>query len=290
MARKRSSPRRERAKHPKEASHVREYRLTEEQAQEFARIVRDDLVFLRSLNYCRPSRTDVRIASSILRRLLHEEMFFVAWQIAGLEGEPSISAVDLQTMVADLPPRYIHYAYAGGAKTEGAHHQGYVLLVVPAEEAKTEGHEQVSKRVAKLIKQPTVRGFLLAEFLHSPSVISGEARVSRLQVVRYVANKLGGVHWDNKRGEWTDPIGSRQRLLDENHMIVGRLTGPLYEVLSIAQAISTSSDTTRLIERVGEIAPEEEQSTNVLRFREGRIGNYVEQTFAQKSGGAEPAA
>lgn len=289
VAKNRSSRRKERAEQRKQerrqgqqGPRVREYKLTEVQAQEFARIVRDDLVFLQSLNYRTPSRTEVRIASSILRRLLHEEMLFVAWQIAGLESQPVVQAIDLQAVLADVPARYIHYAYAGGAKTEGANHRGYVLLVVPRAEAEAEGHEAVSQRVSKLFKPGVMGDFPLTEFVNSPALISGEASVSRLQVVRYVANKLGGVHWDNRRGQWTDVVGSRHRLLDEDHVLVGRLSGALYEVLSIAQAIATSADIARLIERVVEIAPEPEYDANVLKFREGRIGKYADMTFTPK--------
>ena len=253
--------------------------LSQEEAAEVCRLVRDDLVFLRSLNYSRPSRTEIRVASSILRRLLHEGMYFGAWRIAELEEEPRISAVDLQGVVSGIELRYIHYAYAGGAKTEGAHHKGYVLLVIPRAEAEAEGQDVVLRRVQQRIKPGVTRTFLLQEFCVSPAVISGGASVSRVDVVRYVANKLGGVHWDNQRGGWTDPVGSRHRLLDEQHLVVGRLPAALYEVISIAQCIAASEDTSRYIDRVEQIAPEEERAVNVLSFREGRIGKYADLTF-----------
>lgn len=261
--------------------------LTEEQAHEFLRIVRDDLLFLQSLNYERPSRTDFRLASAVLRRLLHEGMYQAAWKIAGFEGEQKISATDLQTMIKDVPDRYIHYAYAGGATTEGAHHKGYLLLVVPRDEAKADGHEETAKRVSNLVKLGIIREFSLAEFCQSPSVVSGKAAVSRIGVIRYVANKLGGVHWDNSRGNWTDAVGGRHRLLDEDHIIVGRLPASLYEVVSIAQAISSSKDTGRLVDQIEVLAPEQAQASNVLRFREGRIGKYADLTFNVKDDAEE---
>lgn len=258
---------------------IREIRLTEEETKELMRVVRDDLVFLKSLDYRRPSRTDVRVASSILRRLLHEGMYQTAWTMAGLEGEPSILAVDLQAIVAELQPHHIQYAYAGGAETDGAHHKGYVLLAVPRVEAEAEGYDAAAEQIGKLIKPGVTRVFSLSQFLQSPAVISGKAAVSRLDVVRYVANKLGGVHWDNVRKAWSDPVGSRHRLLDEEHLLVGRLPAPLYEVVSIAQAIASSNGTVRFIERVAAVAPEQERGADVLSFREGRIGKYADITF-----------
>ena len=100
----------------KKEKRQQEVHLSQEEVCEFLRVVRDDLLFLRSLNYSRPSRTEVRVASSILRRLLHEGMYKSGWMLAGLEAEPLISAVDLQAVVASVEPRYIHYAYADWEK------------------------------------------------------------------------------------------------------------------------------------------------------------------------------
>jgi hypothetical protein len=253
--------------------------LSQEDVAEVLRLVRDDLAFLRSLNYSRPSRTEIRVASSILRRLLHEGMYLGAWRLAGLESDPSVSAVDLQAVVSGVEPRYIHYAYAGGAKTEGAHHKGHVLLVIPRAEVQADGQDVVLRRVQQHIKPGVTRTFSLQQFCASPAVISGASAVSRIDVVRYVANKLGGVHWDNRRGGWTDAASSRHRLLDEQHLVVGRLPAALYEVISIAQCIARSDDASRYTERVEQIAPEEERAANVLSFREGRIGKYADITF-----------
>jgi len=206
-------------------------------------------------------------------------MLQTAWVLAGFDREPKFSVVDLRQIVAELPPHYIHYAYAGGATTQGAHHNGHVLLVVPKAEAEAEGVEAVTRRIQQLIKPSVKRDFPLSEFCESPAVISGAASVSRLGVVRYVANKLGGVHWDNRRGEWSDPVGSRHRLLDEGHLVVGRLPAPLYEVISIAQAIALSGDMAEFIARVAQVAPEDERAENVLSFREGRTGKYADMTF-----------
>jgi len=253
--------------------------LTPEQIGEVLRIVRDDLVFLKSLNYGRPSRTEVRVASSILRRLLHEELLQSAWKLAGLEAEPTITALDLRTAVEDIDPRYIQYAYAGGASTQGARYSTNVMLKVPREEVEAEGQKAVLERIQPKLKAGTRRGFRLREFSDSPAVISGSASVSRVHVVRYVADKLGGVHWDPERGSWSGNSSSRDRLLDEQHLIVGRLPAALYEAISISQAIAEADDVTRLIERVKEVAPEHERAAEILSFRGGRIGKYADITF-----------
>jgi len=63
---------------------------------------------------------------------------------------------------------------------------------------------------------------------------------------------------------------------------VGPLPAPLYEVISIAQAVACSDDTSRFIQRVAEVAPEEERGWDILSFREGRIGKYADWTFGPR--------
>lgn len=253
--------------------------LTGEQVNEFLRIVHDDLIFLRSLDYNEPSRTTARVASSILRRLLYDGLYRLAWQLAGMEREPAVLAVDLAAMLNEVEPRYIQYAYAGGAPTKGAQHKGYILLAIPLAEVGVESHEIVARRIQNQLRPVERRFFSLSQFCESPSVISGNAAVSRLTLVRYVANKLGGVHWDNQRGRWTDPVGSRHRLLDEEHIFVGVLPGALFEIVSIAHAIASSQSTDELIQRINTVAPEKERTSNILSFREGRVGKYADMAF-----------
>lgn len=256
--------------------------LNAEQAAELLRTVRDDLIYLSSLNFKKPTYSEVRIASSILRRLLNERMYIAGWTVAKLDDEPTVIATDLNTMIEDVPARCIHYAYAGGAKTDGAQHTGYFLLVIPKAEHEKEGAEATAKRVQKTFKPDMRRSFSVDEFCASPCVASGAARVSRAELIWYVANKRGGVHWDNERGEWTNPVDARNRLLDEDHLLVGKLPASLYETLSIAEALTTSDDCQKFIDYVAEIAPEKELSDNVIKFREGRIGKYSDLTFNPK--------
>lgn len=268
--------RQSRRKPPREKRRIE---LSRAERDNFLRTVHDDLALLRKLDFARPLRSEVRVASAILRRLLHELMLINAWRLADLADEPRLTAIDLDSMLRSVDRKYIHYAYAGGATTEGAKHSGYFLLVVPEAEVKAEGRDAVLNRISTSITPPAERDLSLSEFCASTCVASGHAGVSRVGMVRYVANKLGGVHWDNQRGSWTDPIGSRQRLLDEAHLIVGRLPAPLYETLSIAQAVAESADTVRLMKAIDAIAPEDEGATDVLKFREGRLGKYTDMTF-----------
>jgi hypothetical protein len=253
--------------------------LTREQIGEFLRIVRDDLAFLKQMDFRRPSRTTARVASSILRRLLHEGRLFDAWCFSGFDGEPTVEAVDLLARLGAVPRRYIEYAYAAGAQTEIPGAGAFFALRVPAAEAT----ETKAKEVAKLMKPGLPkRSFGLAEFCASPSAVSGESDISRLHVVRYVADKLGGVHWDHERKEWSHQQGSRDRFLDENHTYQGGLPCVFYEVVAIAQAVTNATDIDKLVERIGQLAPEPQVNPNATTFRATRQGPYQELKFHAK--------
>lgn len=85
----------------------------------------------------------------------------------------------------------------------GAHHRGYVLLRVPERELSSFGlPDKATQILGAMLKPGERRPFTLSR---SPCVAAGEAEVSRLDVVRYVANKLGGVHLDAGRA----PLGNQ---------------------------------------------------------------------------------
>jgi hypothetical protein len=143
----------------------------------------------------------------------------------------------------------------------------------------SKGAEETVKSLQNQIKAEKMRDFPLPDFLSSPCVISGNTGISRIEIVKYVANKLGGVHWDNERGGWTGPTSSKHLFLDEGHLVIGKLPAPLYETLSIAEAVARASDIDKICARVAEIAPEDQAGSNVIRFREGRIERYSDITF-----------
>lgn len=258
------------------------YRIeSQEQLNDFLLTVKGDLEFLRQLDLSNPTTTLVRIAASIMRRLLGDGMYEAAWHFVDREKEPCVAAIDLLEMIGGIEPKYIEYAYAGGARTSGAQHRGHVLLRIPKEEIEAEGEDVINKRIHSNIRVGERRNFRLQEFCQSASVVSGRSEVSRLGIIQYVANKLGGVHWDNKRSAWVDPVGERHRLLDEQHLIVGKITAPHFELVSIADDLRTSSDAEELIDRISGIVPEPDYSENILKFREGRSGPYADMTFSE---------
>jgi len=60
------------------------------------------------------------------------------------------------------------------------------------------GSEATAQRIQKLYKPLKRHLFTLPDFCQSPSAICDHSTVSRLGVIRYVANKLGDAHWENR--------------------------------------------------------------------------------------------
>jgi hypothetical protein len=147
------------------------------------------------------------------------------------------------------------------------------------EAAELGGPEEPVRSIQSRMGRAAERPYSLSKFCSSPSVISGDSQVSRLEIIRYVANKLGGVHFDTKRGKWTNPLQSRYLFLDEMHLRVGRLPAAYFEALSITQSIAQADDSKKLIDRVRELFPEEADRDNKLSIREGRLGKYADFTF-----------
>jgi hypothetical protein len=81
-------------------------------------------------------------------------------------------------------------------------------------------------------------------------------------VLTYIANRKGGVHFDSRRN-LTDLKPRRQRreiegfLLDHGLLRVGHLSGPEFEVQSMAQALIASDWARELVRIAHSVAPED---------------------------------
>jgi hypothetical protein len=249
---------------------------------ELARLVADDLEYLRARTWTDLTRTDIRITAMMLRKLLHEGLLLAAWQAMGMNGEPQISAVDLDERLGAVERRYVQYAYAGGANLPDirASDAWICLMVVPAAELAPLDEAARQARALEvgsgLQPQAEPRPFGLSDLVSSPCAVAGEAAVSRIDVVKYVANKLGSVHLDGRRAAWTNPLGASQRFLDEEHIRVGPWPASHVEIIAIAQGLAVSEDTEHLVATVRERLPDPPSNPDAISFREGRTGKWTE--------------
>jgi hypothetical protein len=207
---------------------------------ELLRIVREDLDHLEKEWHAGVANEHLRITSSLLRRLLVDGQLQRAWIAAGFTRQPIIAAPDFDRMLASVDATKVVFALAGGGLTAAGQPRtdiearflvlvegGSIPFVVSAEEARAAGVED--------------RSFRLGAFVEGPCAYARGVRIKRRELIAYVANKLGGAHYDSRR----DPVRERAFvLLDEIHRIfdmAGR-TGVYYELLGIAQQITAAED------------------------------------------------
>ena len=234
-------------------------------------VVCDDVACLRDLPRDRlPSHTEVRIAASILRRLLIDNggELFKIWRSIDRDGVAplTVEATDLGAFLKAWPSEWIWYAWAGGAQFPGAHHAGFVMYRVPKEVHEPYGSPEKFISERGMPGEPKRIRFSLSGLLESPGAAiqtdAGLHVIGRKRIIDYIANRKGGVHFDASRNLSVRGITNRRRnaeyhLLDHGLLRVGHLSGPEYEVVSIAQALVGEEWADELIRIGSENAPSE---------------------------------
>jgi hypothetical protein len=176
----------------------------------------------------------LRRDSVTLRRLLIDDgggLLRKARKEMGLRGDPRLSAIDLIEEIEGLDPRLIVLASAGGATHRGMAVAGALLY----EGAMSP--EQIKRQAARGMQ---VRDLPLSRYLDSPCLLTRGVRIPRRELIRYIANKKGGGHYDEKRDRKGDPrsFGALDSLIG-----AAQLAGKdavYFELLSIGQALIKS--------------------------------------------------
>lgn len=175
----------------------------------------------------------LRRDSVVLRRLLVYRDLLKAWRKIGFQGEPEITAPTLEEHLKLFPLSTVRFALAGGANYKG----NLVAVVFERDEASTP--EQIKKDF-ELGPVYEVK-FKQSEFMESACVIVEGVKISRRELVQYVANKLGAAHYDENLNE-------SQRLLkyaQQSYEISGKVS-IYFELLSIGQRLVRSTDIDKL--------------------------------------------
>jgi hypothetical protein len=198
----------------------------------------------------------LRRLSGMLRGMLVHGDLQRAWKGAGFEREPQIKAITLAELLRTEELANIEIATAGGAE---------VPIEVQGKRGTSTvaGFQQIFRPAAEPPVEPQVTGtpgegpdyrlMKLSEFTYSPCLILDGVKFNRYELVTYVANKLGGVHYDLKRT--AKPIDRKYAKLDASRRrFVVNLDGAskdlvYFELLATAQAILNSEDIQALIER-----------------------------------------
>jgi hypothetical protein len=215
--------------------------MIEESDKYVVNIVYEDLKDLKKELSWDLSDDLLRKCSAVLRRLLVEGKYGQAWRILGLEKQPSIKALNLEESIKGIPIAEIDFTQAGGAINKG-------MRVMAAFKTKKMLTPLQIKEQGTRDPRSLIMGFWLSDFLKSPCIIIDGNSISRSDLIKYVANKLGGVHIDPRRdiSKEKDKI---YVILDQYRSQV-QLAGKnaiYYELLSIGQSLIDSENTTRFM-------------------------------------------
>jgi hypothetical protein len=243
-------------------------------------VVAEDLGYLARPQSDPSTRTDVRLVVTLLRRLLVHGDYRRAWRLVmGNKREPRITARDPEPIVRNVPdPTWVQYLYAGGADVSGTHHNGMAMFNMPkavAEAGRPFGIEYVAPEVGV----SELREFTLNQFLKSTSIRVADNRITRQEVISYVANKLGGAHLDPRRNKPREQVISQ--LVDHGHIVVAGLPGIYFEVLSMASDLARSEDAQALVSAVWANVAVEMHEPDRIYFREWFKGDWVHTTFTR---------
>lgn len=184
----------------------------------------------------------LRRLSPVLRRLLVERDLQQAWRTAGFESEPVIEAFSLNATVAGFSLDRVVFAAVGSERPS----RGDALHTVMI----TSGNLDDDLRTLSRRDRPWKQPFCLSAFCKGACLIIGGEPISRAAVVKHVANKLGGEHFDSWR---SNRSGERSFRLLDSELTTGtihRREVIYFQLLAIGQSVGRSEDLNRFVERV----------------------------------------
>jgi hypothetical protein len=223
--------------------------------------VAEDIEYLRSWWEHSPAVADntmIRHGSAALRRLLIEDVASKAWRQSGFEKSPTLQGPDLLAFFRrqgiDVPS--VVGAIAADVRFAGidfafinAHKIDHPATAVPA--TAEEGFAISSGAVLRDTRNPTSseldnlvnRTWRMHEYLNSPGLIRLGQKVSRREVIKHMANEMGGVHIGKNT---TSNVRELLHEAEESLFIKAKggssLRTYFIEILAIGQSIGRSAD------------------------------------------------
>jgi len=188
---------------------------------------------------------NVRRASTSLRMLLVEQRLIQAARSLDFEIRIMAPATDELLIGADLSS--MKFFQAGGAK----HREMNVMGVQLHDRALSP--REIKERYERQKHVATNQPMNVSKFLGQVSFVLEGTRISRDEVIKYVANKIGGAHFDRSRG--SSALEKKYALLDKVHSgsyvnVVAGKAPVFYELLSIGQYVGNSRHVQRLASKI----------------------------------------
>jgi hypothetical protein len=177
----------------------------------------------------------LRRDSTILRRLLIDGDLNEAWKMLGFKQKIFVFAPRAEYFLETKESHKINFILSGGGLYQGIfaalaiHNKGKEAVTLPSH------------------INPIEHKFTLSEFLDSVSIFVENTKISRRELIQYVANKLGGVHIDfSRKGRLAQKFETLDRNIDrfkfEGKLALRGKNTVYFELLSIGQLLSNSKD------------------------------------------------
>ena len=187
----------------------------------------------------------LRRASPVLRSLLIENQLMKVANI--LNEEIKIMAPVISKSDSYLNDPSIVFYQSGGAKYKGVEIQFLTILnrAKSPEEIKAD-YEREKVAIGQIYPEK------LSLFMKQISFVISGVKINREEVIKYIANKKGGAHYDDSRKiDIIGPKGELEKkysLLDNIHngTYTADKNAVYYELLSIGQRLIESNDVQRI--------------------------------------------
>lgn len=225
----------------------------------------DDLQMLRDTWPETVTEHKLRRDSAALRRLLVDGDLKKAWRLAGHANEPRIFTTHRIRDISKEERSKVSWASEGGFEQDG------IQILAPA----------TSNQRIELPFSRDKPGFLtLSRFVDGPVAVAYGTTIKRSTLVKYVANKLGGAHYDERRSARAEEQVFAQ--LDRTFKVgssglrVQTLgLSPVYaEMLAVGQAVLRSPDVSGWLPGGGLPALKVDQSPPLGEAEIARIRDY----------------
>jgi hypothetical protein len=202
----------------------------------------DDLKYLRETwNQDVIDDNFLRRDSTILRRLLIDGgggLLRRYRKQMGARGDVRVEAVDLNEQLVGLDAAFIKFASAGGARHSGMQVAGGMMYGAAMSEETIRARDE---------RGLTFRDIPLSRYLDSPCLVIEGTKIRRRDVIQYIANKKGGVHYDT----------GRDRARDKAFQALDRFFGTTqiadkeavyFELLAIGQALVAAPEIAAILD------------------------------------------
>jgi len=193
--------------------------------------VYEDLCYLKERWNDSIEPKEIRVTGSILRRLIVESHLKIAWnKIYEKKYNPKFEIVDVDSIAGNFTSDEIEFILSGGAEYKGIYAENIMLI----------------KGTRRILKEYKIE-VPLNKFPDSTSIQIKHIKINNRELINYVCNKLGGVHYDDRRRnkDIEKKFIYLDHLLDEKKWVNIDMLGldPIrFQFLSIGQIINRSKD------------------------------------------------